>query len=57
MYIYIYICIYTFIYVNKNKCVKKINYFVFNIHQVNNHEVFRRWFIETDVKHFKRDAL
>ena len=23
------------------------------VHQVSNHRVFRRWFTETDVKHFK----
>ena len=25
--------------------------------QVNNHGVFRRWFVETDVKYFKSGAL
>ena len=39
------------------KYIKKINYFVFIIHQVNNHRVSRKWFTETDVKHFKSGAL
>ena len=30
--------------------VKKINYFVFIIHRVNNHGVSSWWFSETDVK-------
>ena len=37
--------------------VKKINYFVFIIHQVNNHRVSRGWLTETDVKHLKSSAL
>ena len=37
--------------------VKKINYFVFIIHQVNNHRVSRRWLTETDVKHLKSSAI
>ena len=39
------------------KYIKKINYFVFIIHQVNNHRVSRKCFTETDVKHFKSGAL
>ena len=30
---------------------------VFIIHRVNKHAVSRRWFTETDVKHFKSSAL
>ena len=30
-----------------------MNYFVLIIHQVNNHGVSRRWFTESDVKHFR----
>ena len=45
------------IHVNYNKYVKKRNYFVFIIHQVNKHGVSRRWFTEADVKHFKSVAL
>ena len=30
-----------------------LSYFVFITHLLNNHGVFRRWFTETDVKHFK----
>ena len=37
--------------------VKKINYFVFIVHQVNKHGVSRRWFTEADVKDFKSGAL
>ena len=37
--------------------LKKINYFVFIIQQVNNHGLSRRWVTETDVKHFKSGAL
>ena len=33
-----------------------MNYYVFIIHQVNNHRASRRWFTETDVKHFKSGA-
>ena len=40
-----------------NIYVKKINYFVFIIHQVNKHGVSRRWFTEADVKDFKSGAL
>ena len=36
--------------------VKKINYFVFIIHQVNKNGVSGRWFTETDVKHFNSGA-
>ena len=39
---------------NLKKYVKKINYFVFITHQVKNHGVSRKWFTETDVKHFLR---
>ena len=35
----------------------KINYFAFIIRQVNNRQVSRRWFTETEVKHFKSGAL
>ena len=45
------------IYVNQNKYVKKRNYFVFIIHQVNKDGVSRRWFAETGVKFFKSDSL
>ena len=37
--------------------VKKINYYVFIIHQVNKHGVSRRWYTDADVKDFKRGAL
>ena len=37
--------------------LKKINYFVFIIQQVNNHGLSRRWVTETDNKHFKSGAL
>ena len=37
--------------------VKKINYFVFIIHLVNNHRVSRRFFTETNVKQFKSGIL
>ena len=37
--------------------MKKINYFVFTINQVNNHGVSKRWFTETDVKYFKSILL
>ena len=43
--------------VNQNKYVKKRNYFVFTIHQVNKHGVCRRWFTEADVKDFKGGIL
>ena len=43
-------------YIYKYICKEK-NYFVFIIYQVNNQGVFRRWFTETDVKHFKSGAL
>ena len=51
-----------FLYDKKCKCklkkyLKKINYFVFIMHQVNNHGISRKWFTETDVKHFKSGAL
>ena len=36
--------------INQKKSVKKINYFVFIIQQLNNHGVSRRLFTETDVK-------
>ena len=45
------------IYVNQNKYVKEINYFVFIIHQGNKHAVSRLWFTEKDAKHFKSGAL
>ena len=48
--------IYIYLYILKIY-VKKINYFVFIIHQVNNHGVSRRGLTETDVKHFKSGAL
>ena len=51
------ICMCVYICVNWNKYVKKINYFVFIIQQLNNHGVSRRWFTETDVKHFKSGGL
>ena len=47
------ICCLLFIYIY----VKKISYFVFIIHQVNNHRVSRRWLTETDVKHLNSSAL
>ena len=37
--------------------VKKINYFVFIMHHVNNEGVSRRWSTLTDVKQFKSGAL
>ena len=37
--------------------VKKINYFVSIIHQVNKHGISRRWFTEADVKDFKSGVL
>ena len=42
-------------YANWNKYLKRRNYFVCIIQQVN--KVSRRWFTETDVKYFKSDAL
>ena len=50
-YIYRYVCMYVCMY------VKKINYFVFIMHHVNNEGVSRRWSTLTDVKQFKSDAL
>ena len=51
----------TFLYninVNKNKYVKKRNYFVFVIHKVNKHGVSSRiCFAESDTKNFKIGAL
>ena len=44
--------------VNQNKYIlKKINNFVFIIHQVCKHGVSRRRFTETNVTHFKNSAL
>ena len=37
--------------------VKKINYFVFIMHQENKHGISRRWSTETDFKDFKSGAL
>ena len=51
------VCVCVCVYVCVCVCVKKRNYFVFILHQVNNHGVSRRWFTETDGKHFKRGAL
>ena len=48
--IYIYICKF-------KKYANKINYFVFIIHQVNDHRVSGRWFTEADIKYFKIGAL
>ena len=59
MFIYWIISAYLFIqYPSKLKCIclKKINYFVFIIHQVNKHGV-SRWFTEADVKNFVSYAL
>ena len=50
MLLYIYIC--TF-----KKICKEINYFVFILHQVNNHGVSRRGFTETDVRHLKKNSF
>ena len=41
------------IYVNQNNYVKKGNYFVFIINQMNKHGVSRRQLTETAVKHFR----
>ena len=41
----------------KLKYLRKRNYFIFIILQVNKHGVSRRWFTEADVKHFKTGAL
>ena len=43
-------------YIKINIQVKKRNYFVFIIHQVNKHGI-PRWFAEADVKDFKSGAL
>ena len=44
--------------VNQNKYIlKKINNFVFIIHQVYKHGVSRRRFTKTNVTHFKNSAL
>ena len=45
------------IYVNENKYVKRRNYFVFIIHQLNKHGVSRRWFTEAYLKDFESGAL
>ena len=44
-------------YISNFKYVKKRNYFVFIIHQVNKHGVSRNCITEADVKHFKSGAL
>ena len=55
VYIYIQIYIYTniYIYIIYIMYICKLKKYV---HQVSNHGVFRRWFTETDVKHFKNGA-
>ena len=44
-------------YIKTNTYVKKTNYFVFTMHQVNKHGVSRRWFTEADIKGFKSGTL
>ena len=43
------------IYLNFNKNGKKMNYFVFIIHQMNKLGVSRSWFTGTDIKHFNKN--
>ena len=51
--VYIYIYKYIYIYIIYIMYICKLKKYV---HQVSNHGVFRRWFTETDVKHFKNGA-
>ena len=46
-----------YMYIKINMSIKKINYFVFVVHQVNKHVVSRRWFTKADVRYFKSGAL